>query len=91
MILITWNVHWCRGVDGRVDPARIVAEAKQLADFDVLCLQEIADNFPHPRLAGSAGEDQFAVLPALLPAFTAIGAWRSIILRRAAVGGALAI
>ena len=46
MKLITWNVQWCRGVDGRVDPARIVAEAKRLADFDVLCLQEIADNFP---------------------------------------------
>ena len=73
MILITWNVQWCRGVDGRVDPARIVAEAKQLADFDVLCLQEIADNFPHPRLAGSAGEDQFAALTALLPGFTSVG------------------
>ena len=72
MILITWNVQWCRGVDGRVDPARIVAEAKKLADFDVLCLQEIADNFPDPRLAGSAGEDQFAVLAALLPGFTAV-------------------
>jgi endonuclease/exonuclease/phosphatase family metal-dependent hydrolase len=73
MILITWNVQWCRGVDGRVDPARIAAEAKRLADFDVLCLQEIADNFPDPRLAGSAGEDQFAALPALLPGYTAIG------------------
>ena len=72
MILVTWNVQWCRGVDGRVDPARIVAEAKKLADFDVLCLQEIADNFPHPRLAGSAGEDQFAALAALLPGFTAV-------------------
>ena len=72
MILITWNAQWCRGVDGRVDPARIVAEAKELADFDVLCLQEIADNFPDPRLAGSAGEDQFAVLAALLPGFTAV-------------------
>jgi endonuclease/exonuclease/phosphatase family metal-dependent hydrolase len=72
MILITWNVQWCRGVDGRVDPARIVAEAKKLADFDVLCLQEIADNFPDPRLAGSAGEDQFATLTALLPGFTAV-------------------
>ncbi len=72
MILITWNTQWCRGVDGRVDPARIVAEAKRLADFDVLCLQEIADNFPDPRLEGSAGEDQFAQLAALLPGYTAI-------------------
>ena len=74
MILITWNVQWCRGVDGRVDPARIVAAAKKLADFDVLCLQEIADNFPDPRLAGNTDEDQFATLAALLPGFTPIGA-----------------
>ena len=72
MKLITWNVQWCRGVDGRVDPARIVAEAKTLADFDVLCLQEIADNFPDPRLAGNTDDDQFAVLAALLPGFTAV-------------------
>ena len=74
MILITWNVQWCRGVDGRVDPARIVAEAKRLADFDVLCVQEIADNYPDPRLAGSDGEDQFARLAALLPDYTAVPA-----------------
>ena len=72
MKLITWNTQWCRGIDGRVDPARIVAEARRLADFDVLCLQEIADNFPDPRLAGSAGEDQFAAIAALLPGYTAI-------------------
>jgi endonuclease/exonuclease/phosphatase family metal-dependent hydrolase len=72
MKLITWNVQWCRGVDGVVDPVRIVAEAKRLADFDVLCLQEIADNYPHPRLAGSDGADQFARISALLPEFTAV-------------------
>ena len=72
MKLITWNVQWCRGVDLAVDPARIVAEAKRLADFDVLCLQEIADNFPDPDLGGSAGEDQFALLATLLPGYTPI-------------------
>jgi endonuclease/exonuclease/phosphatase family metal-dependent hydrolase len=72
MKLITWNTQWCCGIDGRVDPARIVAEAQRLADFDVLCLQEIADHFPAPRLAGSAGEDQFAALAALLPAYAAV-------------------
>jgi endonuclease/exonuclease/phosphatase family metal-dependent hydrolase len=72
MNLMTWNVQWCRGVDLRVDPARIVREARRIADFDVLCLQEIADNFPDPDLGGSAGEDQFAVLASLLPGFTAI-------------------
>jgi endonuclease/exonuclease/phosphatase family metal-dependent hydrolase len=73
MILITWNVQWCRGVDGRVDPLRILAVARSLADFDVLCLQEIADNFPHPRLAGNGAEDQFAVLAAALPGYAAVG------------------
>jgi endonuclease/exonuclease/phosphatase family metal-dependent hydrolase len=72
MKLITWNVQWCCGVDGKVDPARIVAEARGLADFDVLCLQEIADNYPHPRLAGSEGEDQFGLLSSLLPGYVAI-------------------
>lgn len=72
MKIVTWNTQWCCGIDARVDPARIVAEAKRLADFDVLCLQEIADNYPHPRLAGSAGEDQFAAIAALLPGYVAI-------------------
>ena len=72
MQLITWNVQWCRGVDLAVDAARIVAEAKRLADFDVLCLQEIADNYPDPRLGGNDTSDQFARLAALLPGYTAI-------------------
>ena len=69
MILITWNVQWCRGVDTRVDPARIVKHAKAIADFDVLCLQEVANNFPDPRLPGSQGENQFAELARLLPGY----------------------
>ena len=72
MKLITWNIQWCCGVDGRVDPARVVTHARSLADFDVLCLQEVADNFPHPRLSGSAGEDQFALLATLLPGYAPI-------------------
>ena len=60
MKLITWNVQWCRGIDGRVDPARIAAAAKALGDFDVLCLQEIAVNFP--GLPGSRGENQLEAL-----------------------------
>jgi endonuclease/exonuclease/phosphatase family metal-dependent hydrolase len=72
MKVMTWNVQWCRGVDGRVDPARIVSEAQRIADFDVLCLQEIADNFPDPELAGSGGEDQFDVIAKLLPGYTAV-------------------
>ncbi|MBN9463244.1 MAG: endonuclease/exonuclease/phosphatase family protein [Burkholderiales bacterium] len=70
MKLITWNVQWCRGCDGRVDPRRIVAHARALADFDVLCLQEVAANFP--ALAGSRGENQFALIADLLPGYAAI-------------------
>jgi endonuclease/exonuclease/phosphatase family metal-dependent hydrolase len=69
MNLITWNTQWSRGVDGRVDPARIVADARALGDFDVLCLQEVAANFP--GLAGSAGENQFEVFAQLLPGYAA--------------------
>ena len=72
MKVMTWNVQWCRGIDLAVDPARIAAEAKRIADPDVLCLQEVADNFPDPRLPGSAGEDQFAVLAALFPGYAAV-------------------
>ena len=64
MKLITWNTQWCCGTDGIVSPERIVAEARAMADFDVLCLQEIASGFG--GLAGTPG-DQPAQLQALLP------------------------
>ena len=67
MQLITWNTQWCCGLDGVVSPARIVQRARELADFDVLCLQEIAANYP--RLAGDAGHDQPALLQQLLPGY----------------------
>jgi len=70
MKLITWNIQWCRGCDGRVSPERIVEHARALADFDVLCLQEVAANLP--ALAGSRGENQFELLAALLPEYAAI-------------------
>lgn len=70
MRLITWNIQWGLGIDGRLDLARIVAHAKSMADFDVLCLQEVADNFPD--LKGSRGENQFAEIAALLPQHAAI-------------------
>lgn len=72
MKLLSWNIQWCRGVDGRVDPERIAATAKAWADPDVICLQEVARNFP--TLAGSHGEDQFALLAAAFPGYTAVEA-----------------
>jgi endonuclease/exonuclease/phosphatase family metal-dependent hydrolase len=69
MKLITWNIQWARGIDLAVDPARIVRTARGIADFDVLCLQEVAVNFP--GLPGSRGEDQVAELSRALPGFSA--------------------
>ncbi|MGB5081379.1 MAG: endonuclease/exonuclease/phosphatase family protein [Burkholderiales bacterium] len=70
MKLITWNIQWCRGCDGRVDPARIARGARDLADFDVLCLQEVARNFPD--LPGGAGEDQYETFARLFPEYTVV-------------------
>ena len=70
MKLITWNIQWGRGMDCRVDLARIVDEARRIADFDVLCLQEVADGFS--ELEGHDGGDQFAELAALLPGYAAV-------------------
>lgn len=66
MRLVCWNVQWCRGLDGTVDPERIAAELRRL-DPDVICLQEVAANFP--ELAGSGGEDQPHVLMHALPEY----------------------
>jgi endonuclease/exonuclease/phosphatase family metal-dependent hydrolase len=70
MKLVTWNTQWCCGIDGVVSPKRIVDGARAIPgfdDFDVLCLQEIAVNYP--RLEGDAGHDQPAQIAQLLPGF----------------------
>jgi len=64
MKLVTWNTQWCCGLDGTVSPRRIVEGARALADFDVLCLQEVSQGFD--GLRGQPG-DQPAQLAALLP------------------------
>lgn len=66
MRLLSWNVQWCRGLDGAVDPERIAAEARRV-DADLICLQEVAANFP--ELPGSRGEDQPHVLMHALPEY----------------------
>jgi endonuclease/exonuclease/phosphatase family metal-dependent hydrolase len=71
MQLVCWNLQWCRGVDGRVDPERIARTVHTLApNADVVCFQEVARGFD--TLAGSRGEDQFAWLASLFPGFTAV-------------------
>ncbi len=69
MKLITWNIQWGRGIDLKVDLARIARTASEISEFDVLCLQEVAVNFP--ALAGSRGENQVEELSRLLPGYSA--------------------
>lgn len=70
MKLLSWNIQWGRGMDGRVDLSRILQTIHLLGNFDVICLQEVAVNFP--SLPGSKGEDQVAELSAGLPGYTPI-------------------
>ncbi|MBM4182533.1 MAG: endonuclease/exonuclease/phosphatase family protein [Betaproteobacteria bacterium] len=70
MKLLTWNIQWGRGLDGRVDLARIAGEIRRIGDFDVICLQEVAVSFP--GLPGNDARDQVAELAALLPGYTPV-------------------
>jgi len=72
MKVVSWNVQWGRDAAGHVDLARTVRDARRLADFDVLCVQELTRGFG--ALPGHPGDDQFAELAALLPGFTVIDA-----------------
>jgi len=55
MRILSWNIQWGRGIDGKVDLARTAAVARAF-DADVLCLQEVAVN--HPGLPGGAAMNQ---------------------------------
>ena len=70
MHLLSWNVQWFLGIDGRVDVARVIRHAQQVCDFDVLCLQEVAVHFP--GLEGDADFDQVGTLAELLPGYEII-------------------
>ncbi|AEG69458.1 endonuclease/exonuclease/phosphatase family protein [Ralstonia solanacearum] len=70
-IILTWNIQWGRGADGRVNLPRMLAEAHAMGPFDILCLQEVTSGFGH--LPGQPGDDQWRELAgALGHAFTLI-------------------
>jgi endonuclease/exonuclease/phosphatase family metal-dependent hydrolase len=69
MRLLSWNLQWCRGMDGVVDPRRIARVAREIANPDVCCFQEVAQGFS--ALPGSAGEDQVAALAVAFPGYSA--------------------
>lgn len=67
--LLSWNIQWGRGLDGRVDLSRIARSVQALGDFDLICLQEVSVGFAD--LPGNHGEDEVAVLGAHFPAHAA--------------------
>lgn len=70
MKLLSWNIQWGRGMDGRANLTRILQTIRELGDFDLICLQEVVVNFP--GLLGSQGEDEVAELSAGLTGYAAI-------------------
>ena len=67
MKIVTYNVQWFKGLDNVVDIARVLNVARELADFDALCLQEVAVNYLN--LTGTKRPNQPALVKQLLPGF----------------------
>jgi len=70
MKIITWNVQWFKGLDGVVDIERVVKVAREMADFDALCLQEVAVNYP--ALTGQTPANQSEAVQQFLPGFQVV-------------------
>ena len=59
MRVVSWNIHWGCGKDGRIRIHAMIDVLRRL-NPDVICLQEVAAN--HPELEGSASANQFKQL-----------------------------
>lgn len=62
--ILTWNVQWGQGCDGRVDLGRVAGVIRAMGGADVICLQEVARFYPD---VDGKGADQVAELSALFP------------------------
>ena len=63
LAILSWNIQFGLGVDGRIDLARIARVAHALGDADVLCFQEVSAGFAEH----DHGADQAAQLASLFP------------------------
>lgn len=68
--IVTWNIQYGLGCDGRFDLERIVATARAMGPMDVFCVQEVAVGMP--EMDRGKGEDQAAALAALMPEFAPV-------------------
>ena len=69
MRVVSWNIHWGCGKDGRIRIHAIIDVLRKL-NPDVICLQEVAAN--HPELEGSASANQFKQLAGAFGGYHAI-------------------
>jgi len=69
MRVVSWNIHWGCGKDGRIRIHAIIDVLRKL-NPDVICLQEVAAN--HPELEGSATANQFKQLAGAFGGYHAI-------------------
>jgi endonuclease/exonuclease/phosphatase family metal-dependent hydrolase len=67
MKIVTYNVQWFKGIDGVVDIARVINVAREMADFDAICMQEVAVNYT--ALTGTRQANQPEIVRQLLPGF----------------------
>ena len=63
--LVSWNIQYGKGVDGRIDLGRIAETVHKDGLPDVLCLQEISRNYP----STDGGADQVKKLENLFPEY----------------------
>lgn len=68
MKLISWNIQRGRGLRSTCSIARVVANLRLMADFDVLCLQEVSSGYTD--LPGADCGNQFMQLARLLHGYT---------------------
>ncbi len=71
--ILSWNIQWGRGADGRVDLSRTAQTIRKLGGargVDVICLQEVASNVA--GLPGGACEDEPAWFAQAFPAYEAV-------------------
>lgn len=69
MRIISWNIQWGRGADGRVDLSRTIDALRALGPAELIGLQEVARGFP--SLSGE-DDDGVARLAAAFPEHEAV-------------------
>ena len=69
MEIVSWNIQWGRGADGRVELKRIADVLRKL-NADVICLQEVAVDMR--GLAGAEPEDGVAILRSMLTGYDTV-------------------